>query len=210
MSNTIDKYVIQFCQDSLKVLKKYNNKINHNLSESEYKEFYKYDSKGVAIYSITEPILKFIIFSELCKKYQIWPEGNFYNGKKLLDIGLFSKTVKNIEEEIAPDIAIEMKWGGIKKNGEFATWSLKNLVSDIYKLNKECDIKNKYLMQFIVIHSDEMEIDNTLLKQQLIQTIDKRKFRNRDIKFLYSGFFNTNGANENNKWKFSILLWKIA
>ena len=96
MTRTIDKFVIGFCKDCLSVLKDYDRLLHTNLQETKFPTFYKYDVKGVSVYSVTEPILKFIIFTSLCRKYQIWPEGGFYKGRELLDIALFSKPVGSI------------------------------------------------------------------------------------------------------------------
>jgi hypothetical protein len=60
-----------FGEDCLRVLKEYDNTLYNNLMQSQYPEFYRLDSKGIGVYSITQPILKFIIFSSLCKEYQL-------------------------------------------------------------------------------------------------------------------------------------------
>ena len=209
MSKRVDKYVVDFCNDCLNVLQEYDVKLRKNLLDSEFKIFYKYDSKGLAVYSITEPILKFLIFSSLCYKYQIWPESSFYKGKQLLDIALFTRRINNIDKEIEPDVAIEMKWAAVKKSGEFNKWSLKSLIDDILKLHKESETQNKYVMQFLVLHSDTQEIDNKVLEEQVFAGIDKRKFKSKDVKILFNKCFDTKGKDEKEKWKFYILLWGI-
>ena len=211
MQEILDKYMKEFCNESLEVLKTYDQRIRDNLLLNENKDFYSFP-KGLTVWSITEPILKFLIFSSLCKKYMIWPEaGEFYKEKKFLDLALFlpndlKHQIDSSEDE--PDIAIEMKWGGLKKTGEFMKWGLNNFIDDMLKLHKSCTIKNKFIMQFIVLHND-IEIDGDVLKDQILSNVDKRKFRGKDIELLYANYFKTLGFSENELWPFYIVLWKI-
>lgn len=181
-----------------------------NLLQTKYPSFYKYDAKGISVYSVTEPILKFIIFSSLCLKYQIWPESSFYNSKELLDIALFSKPIKNIDNEIEPDIAIEIKWAYVTKSGKLNKWSLTSLINDVYKLHKRCETLNKYVMQFLVLKDYNTEISNAILEEQVYNEIDKRKIRGKQVSFCFKSYFDTHGKDENEKWKFYLLLWKIV
>lgn len=204
-----EELMIEFCNDSLEALKNYDNTIYENISQSLYPEFYRKDVKGIGIYSITEPILKFIIYSSLCSKYQMWPESSFYKDKELLDIAMFSDVVDDIEIEIEPDIAIEMKWVAFTKSGEFYKQSLQNMVADIEKLHTKCDIQNKYIMQFSVVKSDNHKINDSVLSEQVFLGIDKRKVKKKNIDLIYHDYFNTRGWNEADIWRFYILLWKI-
>ena len=204
-----DKYITSFCKDCITVLQKHDAEIRENLLGSDHASFYKYDNKGIGLYSITEPILKFLIFADLCQKYQIWPEGTFYRGRNLLDIAMYSKKVENIDERKAPDIAIEMKWADFTKSGMFFKWAMTNCIDDIYKIHKECDIENKYIMQFV--RCDEaINWHPHILRDQLLGEIDKRKIKGKQIEFVYSESFDTCGATVENKEKFYILIWKIV
>lgn len=126
-----------------------------------------------------------------------------------LDLAMYSCRVENIHEEITPDVAIEMKWGGLKKTGEFNKWSLKFIIDDIIKMHKECEVPNKYIMQFVIIHNDETVVDKETLEGQVYKSIDKRKVRNREFSLLFSNYFNTKGSDDSINRRFYILLWKI-
>lgn len=205
-----DKFVIGFCDDCIGVLKEYDAEIKKNLLESEYTDFYKYDTKGIGVYSITEPILKFLIFGKLCRKYQIWPEQSAsYRGRKILDIALYSKRVKDIDGDVNPDIAIEMKWGGFRKDGTFYQWSVESCIADLYKLRKESRVENKYFMQFIICNADT-KWEHKALKAQMMDYIDRRKLKENEIKFIYSTSFDTCGSTSDERRSFYILLWKVA
>lgn len=211
----VDIYVKGFCAECLEVLRYYDNKIRENLVNSINNDFYEYMTKGISVWSITEPILKFLIFSSLSKKYMIWPEvGEYYNDRKLLDLALYlpeEYTNNDVtkEDESEPDIAIEMKWGGLKKTGEFKKWGLDNFIDDILKLHKQCLIKNKYVMQFVIINNETTDVNTDLLRAQILDSIDKRRFRSRDIEAIYDDYFETYGVNMSEKWKFFIITWRI-
>jgi len=208
MATKIDKFVIEFSQKALDVVKDYDSNIHHNFKNSLYKKFYKYDNKGIFVYSITEPILKFLIFTELCKEYQIWPEGTFYeDSRKLLDFALFYKEIEDIDVEIEPEIAIEMKWGGIRTDGTFYSWSMHNLIADIEKLYNNSNVSNKYLMQFVALDKTKTKINKTVLKTQLQSNIDGRSLKGKEkIELIYSNYFKAKGCNLN----FTIVLWKMG
>ncbi len=211
MSTIVDKYMKEFSNECLEVLKTYDQRIRDNLTLTVHKDFYGF-AKGIAVYSITEPIIKFLIFSSLCKQYMIWPEvGEFYKDKKYLDLALYlpnelKQLVNSSEDE--PDIAIEMKWGGLKKTGEFMKWGLTNFIDDMLKLHKNCNIRNKYIMQFIILHND-IEINGEILREQILSSVDKRSFRGKDIELVYMNYFETHGVNDSELWPFYIVLWKI-
>jgi hypothetical protein len=207
VSKKIDEYVKEFCIDSLKALKEYDEKLKTNIEGSKYQKFYSDFPRGIFIRSITEPVLKFIIFSSLCKKHKMFPEASgYYKGKQLLDLALSSPFLDKGSDYA--DIAIEMKWGRIKKTGEFAKWSLDFIQKDLLKLHKFCTIENKYMMQFMYMDYD-VKIDKETLKSQILYYIDKRKFRNKEMELIYDDYFETCELDLNKKNKFFILLWKI-
>ena len=206
----MDQYVSAFCTDCMGVLKKYDEKIRNNLLTSEHASFYENDNKGIAVGSITEPIVKFMIFSDLCKKYPIWPECSSYYGDsgKILDIALYAKEQADLEAVVDPDIAIEIKWAGFTQDGKFLKWSLDNCVDDLYKLHKECEIPNKYVMQ-IAISDPLIQWRYDILQQQILDRFDKRKIKGKNIKFVFSDSFDTCGGYTEDRKKFYVLLWKI-
>lgn len=206
-----DQYVINFCKDCLEVLRKQDEEIREKLVTSQCASFYKYYNKGINVYSITEPILKFFIFSSLCGKYQIWPEVNeYYKGKQFLDFAMYSQ--KNIDwddADIEPDIAIEMKWADFTKKGRFYKWSIDNSIDDLCKLKKDCIVENKYLMQFGRCNMN-VEWNPDELLEQLMDNFDKRKIRGKQIRYIFGDSFNTYNDDINaEQRKFNILLWKI-
>lgn len=206
----MDQYVSAFCKDCMDVLKKHDEEIRNNLLTSEHASFYEYDRKGIGVGSITEPIVKFMIFGDLCKKYPIWPECSRYYGdsRKILDIALFAKDKADLEEEVDPDVAIELKWAEFTKEGNFKKWSLDNCVEDLYKLHKMCEIPNKYVMQFAVA-DPLIQWRCDTLQQQILGQFDKRKIKGKSIRFVFSDSFDTCGKNIEERRKFYVLLWKI-
>jgi hypothetical protein len=209
----IDGFVVDFCKESMAVLEYFDTKTRENLENSEFKDFYKYDIKGIGVRSITELILKFLIFSSLCKSYQLWPEtSQFYKDRKILDLALFKRKIENWEmedENVLPEIAIEFTWGSLIKTGEFNSWSLQNIIDDILKLHKFCLVENKFILQFMIL-DDDIEFSDEELLNQVNSSIDKRKFRNGCLALLYDDYFKTQGSDKSVKRKFYILLWKIA
>lgn len=211
----IDSFVKAFCSDSLRAISDYDSLINNNLKKSIHKDFYADDVKGIGIYSVTEPIIKFLIYTNLCSKYQMWPEVTFYKNTKLLDLALFHKHLSKqyIDDETQPwepEIAIEMKWTGFRKNGEFSVSAIEGMIEDVYKLHKYCDIPNKYVMQFAIIPNSDFTLNKDLLELQVYEFIDKRKIRKKSVNLIYSNKFTTFGINEDDDWRFCILLWKIS
>ena len=204
-----DKYVEAFCKDAIKVIKQYNSEIYARLERKAVKEFYAEDWKGIGIYSITEPILKWIIFSNLCHKYRMSPEcSNFYADGKLLDLCLYLTD----DYEKAPDIAIEMKWAGFRNDKRPSAGWLKQMISDVTKLYQAKTPSNKYFMQFAFISQSEWrnldeKIENTLT--DFNNSRKAHKFRNGKLEFLTKERFLTTDNNDK-RVCFVMLVWKIA
>lgn len=211
MISKIDSYLIDFCKDCLSALKEQDQVIKNNFESSIYKEYYKGFPKGLYVRSITEPILKFMIFSSLSRKHRMFPEdSDCYEGQQLLDLAIYSPLMKGeVTTEYIPDIAIEMKWGGLKSAGDFRQWSVNSVTEDVLKLHKNCLVENQCVMQFIVLQNDSATFDVKELRSQIISKIDKRKFRNKDIKLVFCDYFQTCGYSLEELWKFFIILWRI-
>lgn len=84
--------------------------------------------------------------------------GWFYEDRSVLDLAVSSPYNPNAEDFDSVDIAIEMKWGGIGKNGALHTWSQSSLHNDVIKMVDNCGIENKYFMKFNVIKEAEHEL----------------------------------------------------
>lgn len=203
MYSKIDKFMQEFCKDSIRALRKEDKILKENFEQTRYKSFYSDFPKGIYFRSMTEPTLKYIIiFKELIKKYKMWPEaGWFYKDRSVLDLAISSPYNPNADDIYSADIAIEMKWGGIGKNGALHTWSQSSLHNDVTKMLDNCEIENKYFMQFIVIKKDEQEINITKLKKAVNE---KTKVRP-----IYCEYFKTLGIEPREYWKFYIILWKV-
>ncbi|MBK5261715.1 MAG: hypothetical protein JJE17_03965 [Peptostreptococcaceae bacterium] len=210
----IDSFMCDFCDDAINVLKKYDSQINTKMLSGPNKNFYKYDAKGIGAWSITEPILKYLIYTNLVDKYKMLPERDFYGDKRLLDLAIFYKDIT--EEEInddnvgwTPDVAIEMKWAGTRKDGNLYIGWLNQIKKDIVKMNDLRDIENKYLMLFNMNY-DLSKIVNPLMHiGTLYDSMDKRKFKGKTIKLVYSNCFQTMDVKEEVNGRFYIHLYKI-
>jgi len=163
-----------------------------------------YEWQGLGAYSITEPILKWLIYTTLCDKYCMWPEHSV-NGK-LLDLGLSMKP-SNIN---CPDIAIEMKWAFFRKNGEIKSAWRDEMIKDAVKLYGQKCFEHKYLIQF----SFPLKGDYKFIEESIEATascfhdyIDKRRFRDAKLTFMFNKSFNTWDAE--NARVFLMLVWKI-
>lgn len=201
----IDKFMQEFCKDSIRALRKEDKILKENFEKTRYKSFYSDFSKGIYFRSMTEPILKYIIFKELIKKHKMWPEaGWFYKDRSVLDLGISSPYNPNADDIYSADVAIEMKWGGINKNGVLHTWSQSSLQSDIIKMINNCEIANKYFMQFIVIKKDEREINITNIRKEV-----KDKHEEINLRPIFCEHFKTLGIEPGEYWKFYIILWKV-
>lgn len=103
--------------------------------------------------------------------------GWFYEDRSVLDLAVSSPYNPNAEDFDSVDIAIEMKWCGIGKNGALHTWSQSSLHNDVIKMVDNCGIENKYFMQFNVIKEAEHEINITNLRKDVNGKIEKINVR---------------------------------
>lgn len=200
-----DRFMKRFLGDVSSVLQERDEYIrNKFLNSPDAAEFYKDRVKGIFTWSVTEPILKFLIFTELCDKYKMRPEDNTYKDSKLLDLSLF---VDEQNEENAAEIGVEMKWAGLTKKNLLTSASLQCLVDDFTKI-KNSTTSNNYLLQFLV-HNPTLEIIPEQLEEQVVMQYDKRSFRYFAPKVVGVEQFPIWLADETNSNVFSLLLWKV-
>lgn len=200
-----DVFMAEFLRDARTVLQEKDKYIRGKFLKSpEIDGFYKERAKGIATWSITEPILKFIIFTELCDKYKMRPEDTTYKSSELLDLSLFVEE----QDEVNPaEIGVEMKWAALTQRNLFASWSLENLMSDFVKIKKSTTTHN-YLLQFI-LHGHEKEIQPDVLENQIVSEYDGRSLRYFTPKLIGIEQFPTWISNETDVQMFSLLLWKV-
>lgn len=209
----VDTYVKGFCRKAMIVLNKHDKIIADNLIHAENERFYQYDFKGLGFFSICERDIQQIIVTELCKYYPIWPEySEGYKNKQRLDIALEFKGKRDDDDDVEPDIAIELKWAGFKKEGQLYTNSLQSLVNDVLKMKRQCIIPNQYFIQF-AITDYELDLGNQRTKNKFVKSVNysfyKNQIKNSKLKLLHYENFNTLGKSQTELLKFNLLLWKI-
>lgn len=206
----VDEKFKEFCGDSLNVLKKYDEDIRNRIISGNVKEFYKLDHKGILLNSITEPILKYLIYSNLCNKYMMWSESPAYKTSEHLDLAIYLEPTKSADNLIYSDkaeIAIEMKWGGICKNDTFNKWTIKTVTSDSIKLRKS-KIQNKYFMQFI---SSDKQISNTAIENitdQIYKYIKSKRYK-LSLENVFCDYFISHDSDDK-EICFYIFAWKLG
>lgn len=136
----------------------------------------------------------------------MWPEaGWFYKDRSILDLALSSPDNSAKNDFDTADVALEMKWGGVDRNGNLFSNSFKTLYKDCVKMIENCMIDNKYFMQFIVIENDELEISKTSLRKNIKEKIDDIKVRP-----IFCDYFKTQGYENDEYWRFYIITWKVS
>ena len=200
-----DALMIEFLRDAKTALQEKDKYIRGKfLSSPDVDDFYKERAKGIATWSITEPILKFIIFTELCDKYKMRPEDCTYKSSELLDLALF---VEEQDEIQSAEIGIEMKWAALTKKSLLASKSLKCLMADFNKIKKSATIHN-YLLQFI-LHEAGVVIQSEALENQVVAECDGRSLRYFTPAIVGTEQFATWISNEADIKMFSLVLWKV-
>ena len=203
----VNQLMERFCQDALTELKTYDRKLRNRLIKGEETgntgKFYSDYPKGLSIYSITEPIIKWLIYTNLCDRYCMWPELQTSNGK-FLDLALFLDPDSGY-----PEIAIEMKWAGFRKDGRIDENSRKGMVDDAIKLHG-LDFSNKYLMQFSIMSENDYKHIDTHTTAEYFHFFDKRQFRNSVLNHdpIFIDSFPTWDDVCNPK-RFAIIVWEI-
>jgi hypothetical protein len=197
-------FIDSFFDDLLEALKKWDLHIRHNFLDSIYlSTFYKDYWKGIATWSVTEPILKFLIYCELCKKYKIRPEDHAYQKNEMLDFSLF---IESDDHNSISEIAIEFKWASFTKKGLLRSSGLESLIADFNKM-KQLKNQHKYIIQFSVNETNQA-ISMDSINKQLQLTYDNRIFRKTKPHLIKIGSFQTLSPQEEMK-DFTILLWVL-
>ena len=170
----MDNIAYEFFDDFAIVLKKWNHRINSNIAFSIHDQFYKgYENTGISIWSITEPVLKFLAFYELCIKYKIRLEDHVYGDTtKLMDISLF---VDSESDEDNAEYGFELKRVNFTNAGILDATSIDKLISEFEKI-KLADVKFRYMIH-LGSHSNKIDVTIDNLKDQVLKTIDQRLFR---------------------------------
>ncbi len=208
---TVNNYVKGFCKKALLALEIYDKRILENITNTYHKEFYKNDYKGLGLFGVCERDLQYIIVTELCRYYPIWPEyTEGYKNKQRLDIALSYGRECDENGFTIPDIAIELKWAVFNKTGQLYSNSQQTLVDDIIKMKRNCKIPNQYFMQLSITKQDlnlQDKATREALENDTNERINGNQFRNHRLQLNYSDCFKTLGAKEYEY--FNMLLWKI-
>ena len=212
----VDRLMKQFVTDACAALKSYDNFLYRNLrnSDERVREFYEEDEwKGLGVWGITEPIIRFLISSALCRKYRIWPEHK-YPGRtrRRADLTLYFED-SDFDGESIPDITIEMKWGGLRRRydpGSLNRWSVTALQEDIRKLNALSRSPHNYVLQ-VGFAPEHITPGRAELNRQLRAELDGRTTRHLRIDLLDLQCFETHGADIRKRdWRCWLLCWKIG
>ncbi|MGE5574810.1 MAG: hypothetical protein ACM3UL_01630 [Ignavibacteria bacterium] len=201
----INKFMLEFLNDASKALQYWDNYVRDKFLNSFHRDtFYKNYWKGLGTWSVTEPILKFFLYIELCNKYRIRPEDWVYNDSKLLDFGIY---VDKDEDSKIPEVAVEMKWVKFTQKGLLTSNSIQSMVNDFVKLKKVAS-PNKYIMQFAITEVG-MKIDPRMLDNQMVEEIDGRITKKYIPQVVGVKTFPTYLSDETDQRNFSIILWEI-
>ncbi|MCR8644453.1 hypothetical protein NV379_17500 [Paenibacillus sp. N1-5-1-14] len=200
-----DTFMRTFLLDMKQALMNWDERIRAQYLSSPYKDtFYKDYYKGIGTWSVTEPIIKFLVYVELLPKYKIRPEDYAYSNKKILDLALYTKLE---DHSYISEIGIELKWARFKKNGLMYQASLQSLINDFVKM-KALANEHKYFIQHAI--SDlgiVLDIEN--LNQQVLQQTDGRLLRTYIPELIAIESFEIWGASRETKKNFNLCLWKI-
>ena len=200
-----------FCIDMLNALKSQDMRVTKHLLNSKVADFYSGDSKGLGLFGTCERDLQYIIFTELCQSYRLYPEYvGAYSDKQRIDLALWSVTGATYEDD-APDIAIEMKWAGFTQAGELSSRACQSMVNDVLKM-KRCNVQNRFFMQCAITES-KLPLDDNKRKSNLEKNANeifyKNQFRNHYLRLSFWGSFETIGNQGQTKY-FNLLLWKVC
>ena len=205
----VDLLMERFCQDALSELKSYDRKLRNKLIRGEETAtthgFYTNFPKGISIYGVTEPIIKWLIFTGLCDKYCMNTEYWTSDGK-FLDLALSV----NPDSDFL-DIAIEMKWAGFrKKDGRIYENYRLSMIDDAVKLHK-MNIPYKYLMQFAILSEDEYKRIDFKATYDDFHIFDKRQFRNGVLSPapIFKNSFPT-WDKDSNPRRFAMFVWEVS
>lgn len=217
--NKYDEHVLKFLEDAINILKEYDREIYGKLSYSKHDSMIGW--KGIGKWSITEPVIKFLIYLGLCEKYILYPEKPYsIDPKKHMDLAIYLSEDDYLEEDdpeldVSP-IAIEIKWSGItKKKKQFDVWTIKQLYESIKKLKLYSKSKNKYILQIGFYEKENFANDINIkrLSKSTINRMNGRTLRNLNTEIIKVFKFETEGehieGNQFKKYYFYFILWKM-
>ncbi|MDT3429259.1 hypothetical protein J2Z22_004860 [Paenibacillus forsythiae] len=200
-----ERFIKSFLIDVKNSLIKWDELIRNNYMDSMYKDnFYKEYGKGLDTWSVTEPILKFLIYIELLKKYKIRPEDHAYNDNKMLDFALYTELTDHC---YISEIGIELKWAVFTKKGLLNQRSLQTLINDFVKMK---ELKNQY--KYFIQHSitdQKVIVNQDILNKQILNDVDGRLMRKYIPRVISIESFEVWGSNEEIKKNFNLCLWAI-
>jgi hypothetical protein len=202
----------KFVEESKKALKSYDERIYQNLTQSECEAFYDQEWKGIGVWGIAEPILRFIIFTELCTKYRLVSEYQYDDGSTCrADLALYLDDKKYKQKKV-PDVIIEMKWGNVRKQddpGSLSQWSINKFEEDLRKIRDHSDSEHNYILQ-VLFAPRELKLNKKKLQNQIMNDVDGRSLRSFNISLLTVEKFNTHST-EKVKIDYScwLICWKL-
>jgi len=209
-----DDFVKKFCKMAMVALEMHNKRIEYNLLNTRFQKFYRNDHKGLSLFGVCERDIQHIIVTELYRFFPIWPEYvGAYTNKQRLDVGLLFEAKPDENGDSEPDIAIELKWAGFKKDGQLAQYAQQALVDDVVKMKRNCIVKNKYFMQFSITDFSLGLRDGKAkqnLENDVNSRIDRRQIKNHSLALQYYDYFTTLGKTAENRLYFNMVLWKIV
>ncbi|GMK41272.1 hypothetical protein PCCS19_43280 [Paenibacillus sp. CCS19] len=201
---TINEFMQAFFQDFKDALVKWDLVIRDNFMSSDHKDtFYSNYGKGLDTWSITEPIIKFLAYTELCKVYKIRPEDHAYNDGRMLDYSVY---IQSDDHDTISEIGIELKWGAFTRKGLQKSSSIRSLINDFVKM-KELQNDHKYFIQHS-ISSLELELQIEALNNQITDEVDGRLIRKWIPRLIDIKSFEIVGAMNEAK-RFNLLLWSV-
>jgi hypothetical protein len=206
-----DEMMKNFVRESKEVLQTYDKYIYGKLTTSKCEDFYNEEWKGIGVWGIAEPILRFIISTELCGNYRIVPEYQYDDGSKCrADLVLYLDDNK-YKEKLPPDIVIEMKWGSIRKQddpGSLSQWSINKFEEDLKKIRDHSDSAHNYILQ-VLFAPREIRLNKKKLENQIMNDVDGRTLRYLDISLLTVESCNTHSTDkEKTDYSCWLICWK--
>ena len=205
--------VAEFVRDAAEVLERHDERVYMNVLKSQHQDFYSEDWKGLGIGGVTEPIVRFLITSELCRKYRIWPEWQYRNGsKQRADIALFFGPPADKEGYWEPDAIIEMKWANFRRRdepGSFNNWAIGALQGDLEKLRYTGTDGGKYVLQVAFV-PEEVPVDLVSLGTQVNDEVSGNLTRWWEISLVeHAGFATHAGGNGKPDHRCLLLCWQL-
>lgn len=204
-----DKLMKEFVKKSKHALKDYDRLIYENIKKTEHKRFYEKEGKGLWVLGITEQVVRFLIYTQLCKKYRILPERQYENSRCRADLVIYMDDEKS-ENEQPPDITVEIKWCEFRETyepGSLYKSSKNSFEEDLRKLRDLSESPNNYLLQ-IAFAPRHLPIKDEIHKVN--DKISGHITRYYDVKPLTTEHFFTRSKTEKKDYSFWLICWKLV